>query len=69
MNLNKIKVQVNRDEIVNYYIAKYLIFNHDNLMKNFSKFLEDPTKNFDSYILSIFMSMFIKIQQNKILNK
>ena len=49
MNLDKIKVQVNRDEVVNYYIAKYLIFNHDNLMKNFSKFLEDPTKNFDSY--------------------
>ena len=49
MNLDKIKIQVNRDEVVNYYIAKYLIFNHDNLMKYFSKFLEDPTKNFDSY--------------------
>ena len=49
MNLNKIKMQINRDEIINFYISKYLIFNHDNLMKNFSKFLEDPTKNFDSY--------------------
>ena len=44
MNLNKIKMQINRDEIINFYISKYLIFNHDNLMKNFSKFLEDPTQ-------------------------
>ncbi len=49
MNLNKIKMQINRDEIIKFYISKYLIYNHDNLMKNFSKFLEDPTKNFDSY--------------------
>ena len=49
LNLDKLKIKVNRDEVINYYIAKYLIFGHDNLMRNFSKFLEDPTKNFDSY--------------------
>ena len=49
MNLDKIKVEVDRDEIINYYLAKYLIFNHNNLMKNFSNFLEDQTKNWDSY--------------------
>tara|TARA_B100001093_G_scaffold234109_1_gene224478 strand:- start:1694 stop:3304 length:1611 start_codon:yes stop_codon:yes gene_type:complete len=49
MNLDKIKVEVNKDEIIDYYLAKYLIYNHNNLMKNFSNFLEDPTKNWDSY--------------------
>tara|TARA_B100001027_G_C16266293_1_gene332299 strand:- start:2854 stop:4503 length:1650 start_codon:yes stop_codon:yes gene_type:complete len=49
MNLDKIKVEIDRDEIINYYLAKYLIFNHNNLMKNFSNFLEDQTKNWDSY--------------------
>ena len=49
LNLDKLKIKVNRDEVINYYIAKYLIFGHDNLMRNFSKFLDDPTKNFDSY--------------------
>ena len=47
MNLDKIKVEVDRNEIINYYLAKYLIFNHNNLMKNFSNFLEDQTKNWD----------------------
>ena len=49
MNLDKIKVEVDRNEIINYYLAKYLIFNHNNLMRNFSNFLEDQTKNWDSY--------------------
>ena len=49
MNLDKIKVKIEREEIINYYVAKYLIFNQDNLMKNFSNFLEDSNKNYDFY--------------------
>ena len=49
MNLNNISMKIDRDEIIKFYISKYLIFNHDNLMKNFSNFLNDTSKNFDSY--------------------
>ncbi len=49
MNLNNISMKIDRDEIIKFYISRYLIFNHDNLMKNFSNFLNDTSKNFDSY--------------------
>ena len=49
MNLNNINLKIDRNEVIKFYISRYLIFNHDNLMKNFSNFLNDTSKNFDSY--------------------
>jgi len=65
MNLSKFKKKFDKREIHEFYIMRYLWFNHDKLFKKFSSFLNDGNKNFDFYDSYFFYEYLISNTNNK----